>query len=342
MRRVKQAVIGRPMLVLADDLTGACESALTAAQAGCRAVVTLGGRVEGDWHLLATDLDVRDGRAVGVLPAPGSREPVLKIDSTLRGPIPELVERFAAATGAELLVVAPARPARGRVTRGGFQHLIGYEDAPVDVRARLGSVDGCEVVVADAEDDRDLDACVARADASGRRVGWVGSAGLVAALVRARLGERAVAGEVVPEPGPILVAAGSATEETAAQLAALSARPDVEMHGPASGGAAVAAALAAGRHVVVRGGSPHALAALAAEADRRLPLARLLLTGGATARGVCDALGIRVLEIVGEVAEGTPLGRTPVSERWVATKAGRFGTRDALSRAVDRLAGSTP
>lgn len=338
------------LLVLADDLTGACECALAAVQAGGRALVSLGP--VGDavdpaaWDLLAIDLDAREAPAGDAVFGGGddalrvscddafvAGAPVLKIDSTLRGAIGALVERFVAAVQPELLVVAPAFPGRGRVTRGGRQYVLGTADAPVDVRARVGAP-GVEVVVLDASVDRDLDAGVAWGLATGRRIGWVGSAALVAALLRAR-GVPAPAHPVALDHGPVLVVIGSTTEETAVQVTELASRPDVAVCDAGD----AAQVLAGGRHALLRGDSAPTLGRLVAMLAERAPLPRLLLSGGATARAVCDALGIAALEAIGDAGEGVPVARTLDGRHTVATKAGRFGPRDALAAAVDRLAG---
>ena len=66
---------------------------------------------------------------------------------------------------------------------------------------------------------------------------------------------------------------------------------------------------------------------LAAAADS------LVLTGGATAEAVLDALGVYLLDLEGEVLPGLPLSR---GEGWrIVTKSGGFGTADTLADLVD-------
>jgi 4-hydroxythreonine-4-phosphate dehydrogenase len=58
----------------------------------------------------------------------------------------------------------------------------------------------------------------------------------------------------------------------------------------------------------------------------------LVLTGGETARAVLSRLGIKTLQVVGEVEIGVPLLIAEGSGLPVITKAGDFGDRDTLVR----------
>ena len=69
---------------------------------------------------------------------------------------------------------------------------------------------------------------------------------------------------------------------------------------------------------------------------RRGPRAHYVLTGGATARAVLGAGGIRELRLLGEVEPGVPLG-VARDGTLVCTKAGAFGALDTLVRCVARL-----
>lgn len=75
------------------------------------------------------------------------------------------------------------------------------------------------------------------------------------------------------------------------------------------------------------------LAELAMRICDALPLNNLILTGGDTAIGVCERLGIRQLTIVEELLPGIPLsfGRSEKQDTLnIVTKAGGFGEEDAL------------
>lgn len=122
---------GPRVLVVADDLSGAADCAITWATWGHDAVVALeaAGAVAADAaaQVLAVDTDSRrmaPGDAAAVTRAaverhagPGCRILYKKIDSTLRGNVgPEVAA--AAGTG-RFAIVAPAFPAAGRTTDGG-------------------------------------------------------------------------------------------------------------------------------------------------------------------------------------------------------------------------------
>ena len=86
---------------------------------------------------------------------------------------------------------------------------------------------------------------------------------------------------------------------------------------------------------LARAGGVAALAEAAALAAEHA--AGLVLTGGETARAVCDRVGVRAIELCGEVEPGVPLGRIASPARAVVTKAGAFGDPGTLCRAVDAV-----
>ena len=127
------------------------------------------------------------------------------------------------------IVLAPAVPAHGRLTRGGLQLLAKPSGDPVlirDVAAELKrhgvssrSVD-CEIVVSDAESDADLDA-IAKRYANEPGTLWCGAAGLARAIAQ----EPPRASR--PLDHPHLVIVGSRHPVTLRQLEVLGAeRPE--------------------------------------------------------------------------------------------------------------------
>ena len=62
-----------------------------------------------------------------------------------------------------------------------------------------------------------------------------------------------------------------------------------------------------------------------------------MLTGGETARAVCDRVGVTAIELVAEIEPGVPLGRA--GDLGIVTKAGAFGGPATLCRAVDAIRG---
>jgi len=126
------------LVIVADDLTGAADSA---ALLTCRGRTSIVLDAEGEWppdDVLAVDTDSRHCEAdvAAERVAAGTRrahrlgaQVVKKIDSTMRGNIAAELRALAGVLADEgkptMLVVAPAFPATGRTTRGGVVHVDG-------------------------------------------------------------------------------------------------------------------------------------------------------------------------------------------------------------------------
>lgn len=116
-------------LVVADDLTGATDTAHAFAARGYRTRVRIDPESEPpDTTVLAVNTDSRyadgDTAAERVRAAIDPDALVYrKVDSTLRGNVVSEIDAAMDATNAALAVVAPAAPAVGRVTAGGY-HLV--------------------------------------------------------------------------------------------------------------------------------------------------------------------------------------------------------------------------
>ena len=222
-----------------------------------------------------------------------------------------------------------------------------------------------DVLSCDAETEDDLHRIAAAGAALGPRTIWAGAAGLARFMPEFALPPAAGAAwssGFAPAAGPVLFVVGSLSGVSARQVAALSARPDVEalVVAPAvlRGGADTAAwqqagqdldrALGTDRDVVIslavepdadpREGLVlcHALARLTApHADR---IGALVSAGGETARAVLLAFGATGLRLRGEIQTGVPLslaeGGRPLL---VVTTAGAFGTDDTFLRCRSAL-----
>ncbi|MFQ5828823.1 MAG: four-carbon acid sugar kinase family protein [Candidatus Methylomirabilia bacterium] len=223
---------------------------------------------------------------------------------------------------------------------------------------------GPAVVIADAETESDL-ATLAGAVVQGKVTLVCGSAGLARALART-LPLAPTAPRPKPPrgaPGPVLTVAGSRHPQTlrqvdvARQQGVAVVRPDPEFvitDGKAIERSAqsVVAHLAAGRDVILTtagldeapmGGQPVAvgLGRIACAVVARTHVGGLVLTGGDVAAAVCAELGTSALWLMGEVQPGIALsvmlgGALPGVP--VVTKAGGFGSGDALIVAADHAA----
>lgn len=216
-------------LVVADDLTGAMDTGTEFAARGAETVVALSGTGSGEGNRIESDVLVADtdSRSVGrrtaaravtrAIDAYPAKVVYKKVDSTLRGNL--VVETDAAidATGATLVLFAPAFPATGRTTEEGTHLVEGVpvaetfdesgelatshlptllasssypvvtcstariEQGPEAIDERLSGIERPAIVACDASTEAHLDA-IARAGATasdgGERMLYVGSAGL--------------------------------------------------------------------------------------------------------------------------------------------------------------------
>ncbi len=210
------------LVIIADDLTGAADSAALLTRRGTTAVVVdPGPEWPEDATVVAVDTDSRHrdpASAAARVAAAAERardlgaQVVKKIDSTLRGNVTEELRAMTEVLAPEgervLLVVAPAFPANARTTRRGVVHLAGRplaahgSDGDVvglldrgGLRARAvaagpaladrlarAHADGLDAVVVDADTDADLEAVVAAAADVSVPVLLVGSGGLTRPL----------------------------------------------------------------------------------------------------------------------------------------------------------------
>lgn len=222
--------------------------------------------------------------------------------------------------------------------------------------------DGGQVLACDAADDADLVRIVAAGRAVGRSVVWAGSAGLAAALFDGLPASAGALPAVATAPGgAVLVVVGSVAAASVIQLEALLTRPggvaiavdpvaliDSPTATAAQAEKAATAALAGGDDAIVhltpgaprlgREMAPRIADGLALATGPAVPLAAgLLLTGGETARALCDRAGLSAIELVAEVEPGVPLGHVGSPPKTVVTKSGAFGHPGTLTAALDAI-----
>ncbi|KQT46356.1 hypothetical protein ASG43_12105 [Aureimonas sp. Leaf454] len=342
--RVVEAALADGLTIVADDLTGALDSAGAFAASGPVVVDLDGSRTTS--ARLCLDTDSRDG---GLAQATTRTEAAFsrrrsglwfkKVDSLLRGwPFDETCAAFRAG-GFQRILFAPAFPDTGRVTTDGRQFIrtaTGLRPVgPVFVEAfrSLGLraaalADGdveasCEVIVADIETNADFQRTV---DALGRGVDdtlFVGSGGLAAALGGAT--------RFIEEPVPEIAICGTNHPVTLTQIAiaADAGFEIVALDGTEPRWTAGPAVLVPPAQAE---GSAHAARQIAQSlrrlAARPRPPRSAIVTGGATLRLLLDATSAGGLDCLGLQAPGIAVCRIR-GGTWegvtIVSKSGGFG-----------------
>lgn len=246
------------LFAVADDLSGAAETAMALSVRGTRSVVLLAPRPH-PADVVVVDLDTRAQRPATAARAvadalahvrPGDRV-FKKIDSLLRGNVAAEVGALAAAGYG--VVLTPALPVARRTVTAGVPYVAGlplHETdawraeraapprsvasvlAPASVLSLgLDEVRGAglaetfaevagtgRIVVCDAETDADLDAIALAAARTSPGLALAGSGGLAAAVGRARPAGPAPS---VDPAGPVLIVVGTAEPVAAEQVSLL-------------------------------------------------------------------------------------------------------------------------
>ena len=350
--------------LIADDLTGAGDASVQFAKRGWRTMVSWGltpVQVRGsDPDVIAVTTDSRalpngvaerrTAEALTALMTAGIDRVFVKIDSTMRGSVQGQVEGAVSAWRARhpdaRAIVCPAYPRMGRTVQSN-RLLVNGE--PVE-RTAFGrdpvspvhTSDMAQLVpasahlsVLDAATDADLMAIATSISAAGPSVIPIGSGGLAEAIAAAWLDKRSPANLLTVRDilstrknSRILLQVSSLNPVAQAQAARLkSAFPEIGMLFPPA----------------ERGDSTVVAANLAEEFAGRLEREDwgiLGFIGGDGARATLQRLGASGIQIVDSLIEGIPLGVVAGGRADglpVFTKAGGFGTEDALVQCVERI-----
>ncbi|ASP33677.1 four-carbon acid sugar kinase family protein [Labrenzia sp. VG12] len=334
--------------ILADDLTSAADGAAPFVARGLRASVGLGHvpqtQPQSQAEVIAVDMATRSlpvaeamARAARFARSLNSCRFLVKtVDSTLRGHVRAEISAAFAASRRQRLVLAPAFPAAGRVTRDGVQLVAGvpvaespYANDPVhpvksSELAELVPDTVQDVTILNADTQQELTARVAEIDEP-ETVLWAGSPGLATAL--SQLVGAGNSPDTCPgTSGDVLVVVGSANPVSADQTARLAGFPGVTV-------------LSAPPH---RGDPHETLAALTGDALTELQTGRygaLLATGGDTMTALLEAAGIGRFALFGEFEPGFPSAQATYEGRplVLGLKAGGFGGPDTFRHAVECL-----
>jgi uncharacterized protein YgbK (DUF1537 family) len=334
------------LAIVADDLTGALDASAPFAARGISTVVALG---PADLSAaLATGADVigisTDSREISpdaarravagcIALLPRDLPIFKKIDSRLKGNIEAELD----AIPYQRALVIPAIPAFGRWIRNGRLDGFGVAQS-IDIAARLGR-HAAGATIPDVEEQGDID----RALATVTHDLPIGARGLAEALAT-RLAPIADPAAIPPFAAPVFCVIGSTDPITTTQIERLRAAmevtyiavPDGEMPDavPPLGNITVLHAIKG------PGADPSVVAERLGEALVRLGPpdgATLVLSGGATAQVVLRALGIGIVELVGEALPGLPIARA--GRFTIITKSGGFGAPDALLQLLGHLGG---
>ena len=342
--------------LIADDLTGALDTAAQFTGRMGPLPVLLDRAVPTLEASYALDLSCRDGDEKSAVALTreslrcflGADLAFKKIDSLLRGHWAAQLAEIVNSGVFRRIVLAPAFPAQGRLTRGGLQMRARSCSEPIlikDIAAELQrhgvSLHGpnCDIVLHDAESDADLDAIAQRYEHEPALL-WCGAAGLARALAR-----RPPA-TAKPLGLPHLVIVGSRHPVSLRQVEVVaSARPEWFAPMAAEPGfvGRVQTTLETYRRCIVLPALPPGLSEMEAMeriargverlADRLNPLGGLTVIGGETFAALCRALKATRLTVDGEFQPGIPVSRMD-SGLWqgtaCASKSGAFGEPDWL------------
>ncbi len=258
---------GESAVIVADDLSGALDTAAQWARLGVQVTVRRAASAGDRAPVCALNTRSRERspaqayrRVRAVFERLGARVVYKKIDSTFRGPVAAELRAALDSGAADRLLVAPAFPDQGRwvlegrlVVRGARRSASPLDllsllrtdlGEPVELldhaqvtdgvaaTARRLNQTGARVILADADSNDDLETVAQSLWLSGGRVLPVGSAGLarpVAALWAGR-GAQVVPPIELPQNGePALLLLGTYHETTVAQLRQLGAWNGVEV-----------------------------------------------------------------------------------------------------------------
>jgi D-threonate/D-erythronate kinase len=360
---------GRDCLVIADDLTGACDAAVHFAIRNRGSVALISAEYRNtNAAVVAVSTDSRDVDRSAILSAISkvashwaadpARMLFKKIDSMLRGNAGLEIRGMMEAFECEAAVITPGYPALGRIVQNGWLSVAGdpgFEpvnvapclaaqglDPCVHVRldqAAAAVLAGAQAVVADAITDADLDRLVAEIQPLHRRILWAGSGGLASALARALPAGNPKHLGGISHTGPVLFCIGSDHRVTLAQQQALAAiRPVAWIKTETATPASIQSAIRRGEQVVLRIPRNNASATQIRELIRGTSAAALLLSGGDTASLVSRAIGAETIELIDEIVPGLPRGvlRGGDLDGWaVVTKSGAFGDAESLIQVAD-------
>lgn len=338
------------LVIVADDLTGALDTAAPFAARGLHTEVALKLGAVADALALSPDVlsinlasrekspqEAFQSMRQVVEHLPERVRLFKKIDSRLKGHISAELE----AISYRRALVAPAIPAFERIVRNGSIEGFGVA-APTPIADMLGH-HAARALIPDTVEDDDLVRALDAAEASDVDL-LVGARGLAEALA-SRMTGRADAELIAPPVGVALFVIGShdrITNEQVEQLRGL----DMVAYNPAPNGVVAPSAQNSAPAVLVQATKGEAQISsetvsenLALSVHPRLTskAGTVLLCGGATAEVVLDHMGIDCFRLEGECMPG--LGLAHAKGQCIIAKSGGFGQPDTLVKLAEKLHG---
>ena len=360
-----------PCVLIADDLTGACDAAVQFRLRGAPSVVTV------DWESDLTNehavnaftTDSRDqnssittARIQRIAAMTSKLQPRIvfkKIDSLMRGNPGQEIKITFDIFGCDLAIITPAFPEMGRTVLNGCLEVHGDDDwKPLHLTTLLRSQgltghrhassllvheigDEVQSVSIDIACKDDLTKIVSDALRLNRHILWAGSAGLASALAEILFPLPTKQDLAMPCRLPVLFCIGSDHSVTTAQMTALrNHRRTSSLNAYTDDPSSAEQYLGQGSHVILtiprnQVTSERLRSFLERSCDSA---SAILLSGGDTASVICRVASARDIELCGEIVTGLPWGRLNsglLDNFFVATKSGAFGREDALIKVAD-------
>jgi uncharacterized protein YgbK (DUF1537 family) len=338
------------LAILADDLTGALDSAAPFAARGMHVEVALATGAIGETLCAAPDvLSINlASREIGATAARRQVEMALaalpsgtrlfkKVDSRLKGHIAAELD----AMSFRAALAAPAIPAFGRIVKDGCVTGFGV-DAPISIAEKLGQ-HAARATIPDISSESEIHAWLDQSASSNIDL-LIGARGLAEALAE-RLSGGATAQTAEIPRGTALFVIGSRDPITLAQIDALRAAfaprylpaPNGCLAGVGirSDGSAITLVQAVPGEGVV---SSHDVSRFLAESvcpDLTSKASTLLFSGGATAEAVLERMGITRFRLLGECMPG--LGLAHAQGRCIIAKSGGFGEPETLREIAGKI-----
>jgi D-threonate/D-erythronate kinase len=359
--------LAAPSVLVADDLTGACDAAVAFTSACDRIRVQITGPPTDPAGLRVITTESRDLPPFEaelrlrnlIEQLPHNAQLFKKIDSVFRGNTVNEIATVLRHAHFDLAILAPAYPALGRTVHAGVLHIqdaAGTRTVPIGDHLRQA---GCllaalpadqstesfpaslrhhidrrrSAFLCDASTQLDLLRIVRAVRSLNKHSLWIGSGGLAHALA-ADLPPQPAKPHTYMRPGAAILFIGSPHPVSRAQLHHLRQIANIHEHGPGGTHRSADDLLVS----VELGKTTPDEIRVAVASHATAQISYLFMTGGATAHYVCRALDIRSLRLQHEFVPGVPVAVAeggPFDGVRVVLKSGGFGEPDLLCRLLE-------